>query len=123
MKIKNSEAIETYGRLSEILKKCSFKATACLTIVRNKNKLKKITNDIEEARKIILENYAEKDNSGAPIIEDNKYKLKNTDKVAEEMQLLFDKDTEIEFEKINIVDLGENDILGEYIDTLSLFIE
>lgn len=123
MNIKNSEIIEKYTKINELLKKCSFKATVCLEIVRNKNLLKEIADSIEETRELILKNNAEKDENGEPVIQNGNYKFKDINKVTKEVQEFFNEETEIEFKKISIVDLGENDILGEYIDTLSDFIE
>lgn len=123
MKIKNLEVIEKYGKINELLKNCSFKATTCLTIVRNKKKLQEIQETLEEARKLILEKSIEKDGEGQPIVVKDQYKLANPKEYYKEMQELMDKEVEIEFEKICIADLGENDILGKYIDVLSDFIE
>ncbi len=123
MEIKNSEAVEMYSKVKEVLEKCSFKATVCFSIVKNKNKLKDIVATLEEARLIILENHAEKDNNGNAIIENNQYKVSDTNVLRKEIQTLFDKKVNVEFEKININDLGENEILGDYIDTLSYFFE
>lgn len=123
MEIRNSEAVEMYGKVKELLTKCSFKATVCFVIVKNKNKLKEIVEAVEEARTIILESYAEKDGDGKPVIENDHYKIKDTAGFLTETQELFSKKIEVEFEKISINDLGDNEILGDYIDTLSAFFE
>ena len=107
MKIKNYEAINTYAKLGEILKNYSFKARVCQSIVKNKNKLKEIMDNFEEARQTLVKSLADKDENGEPLVEGNNYVINDREKLNREFVELQEIETEIEFDKISVDDLAE----------------
>lgn len=123
MKIKNSEAVKKYSKINDLLKNCSFKAATCLAIVKNKKKLQEIVEPLDEAQRIIAKKFLKKDSEGNPVVINDKCVLESPKEYYNEIEELMNKETEVEFEKIALDDLGENDILGEYVDALSDFIE
>ena len=84
MKIKNYEAINTYAKLGEILKNYSFKAKVCQSIVKNKNKLKGIVDNFDEARQTLVKSLADKDENGEPLVENSNYVIKDREKLNKE---------------------------------------
>ena len=123
MKIKNYEAINIYAKLGEILKNYSFKAKVCQTIVKNKNKLKEIVDNFEEARQTLVKSLADKDENGEPIVENDNYVIKNKEKLNKEFMELQAIETEIEFDKISVDDLADKEINGADYEVISIFID
>ena len=123
MKIKNYEAINTYAKLGEILKNYSFKAKVCQSIVKNKNKLKEIVDNFDEARQTLVKSLADKDENGEPIVENGNYLIKDKDKLNKEFMELQEIETEVEFDKILVDDLADKEINGADYEVLSIFID
>lgn len=123
MKIKNYEAINNYAKLEEILKNYSFKARVCQAIVKNKNKLKEIVDNFEEARQTLVKSLADKDENGEPLVEGNNYVINDREKLNKEFMELQEIETEIEFDKISVDDLADKEINGADYEALSIFID
>ena len=123
MKIKNYEAINIYAKLGEILKNYSFKAKVCQTIVKNKNKLKTVVDNFEEARQTLVKSLADKDENGEPLIENDNYVIKDKEKLNKEFMELQTIETEVEFDKISVDDLADKEINGADYEVLSIFID
>ena len=123
MKIKNYEAINIYAKLGEILKNYSFKAKVCQTIVKNKNKLKEIVDNFEEARQTLVKSLADKDENGEPIVENDNYVIKDKEKLNKEFMELQTIETEVELDKISVDDLADKEINGADYEALSIFID
>ena len=123
MKIKNYEAINTYAKLGEILKKYSFKAKVCQMLVKNKNKLKEIVDNFDEARQTLVKSLAEKGENGEPLIENNNYVIKDREKLNKEFMELQEIETEIDLDKISVDDLADKEINGADYEALSIFID
>lgn len=123
MKIRNYEAINTYAKLGEILKNYSFKARVCQAIVKNKNKLKEIVDNFDEARQALVKSLADKDESGEPIIENNNYVIKDKARLNNEFMELQEIETEVEFDTISVDDLADKEINGADYEVLSIFID
>ena len=123
MKIKNYEAINNYAKLEEILKNYSFKARVCQVIVKNKNKLKEIVDNFEEARQALVKSLADKDENGEPIVENGNYVIKDKEKLNKEFMELQTIETEIELDKISVDDLADKEINGADYEVLSIFID
>ena len=123
MKIKNYEAINTYAKLGEILNNYSFKAKVCQIIVKNKNKLKEIVDNFEEARQTLVKSLADKDENGEPLVENDNYIIKDREKLNKEFMELQIIETEVEFDKISVDDLADKEINGADYEVLSIFID
>ena len=123
MKIKNYEAINTYAKLGEILKNYSFKAKVCQSIVKNKNKLKEIVDNFDEARQTLVKSLADKDENGEPLVEGNNYVIKDREKLNKEFMELQAIETEIDLDKISVDDLADKEINGADYEALSIFID
>ena len=123
MKIKNYEAINTYAKLGEILNDYSFKARVCQVLVKNKNKLKEIVDNFEEARQTLVKSLADKDENGEPLVENDNYVIKDREKLNKEFMELQIIETEIEFDKISVDDLADKEINGADYEVLSIFID
>ena len=123
MKIKNYEAINTYAKLGEILNNYSFKARVCQVLVKNKNKLKEIVDNFEEARQTLVKSLADKDENGEPLIENDNYVIKDKEKLNKEFMELQTIETEVEFDKIPVDDLADKEINGADYEVLSIFID
>lgn len=123
MQIKNYEAINTYAKLEEILKKYSFKARVCQSIVKNKNKLKEIVDNFDEARQMLVKSLAEKDENGEPLVENNNYVVHDKEQLNKEFIELQQLETEVEFDKISVDDLADKEINGADYEALSIFID
>lgn len=123
MKIKNYEAINLYVKLGETLKNYSFKARVCQAIVYNKNKLKEIADNFEEARQTLVKSLADKDENGEALVEGNNYVISNKEKLNKEFMELQEVETEIEFDKISVDELEDKEINGADYEALSVFIE
>ena len=123
MKIKNYEAINTYAKLGEILNNYSFKARVCQVLVKNKNKLKEIVDNFEEARQTLVKSLADKDENGEPIVENDNYVIKDREKLNKEFMELQIIETEVEFDKISVDDLADKEINGADYEALSIFID
>ena len=123
MKIKNYEAINTYAKLEEILNNYSFKAKVCQVLVKNKNKLKEIVDNFEEARQTLVKSLADKDENGEPLVENDNYVIKDREKLNKEFMELQIIETEIEFDKISVDDLADKEINGADYEVLSIFID
>lgn len=123
MQIKNYEAINTYAKLGEILKKYSFKARVCQAIVKNKNKLKEIVDNFEEARQTLVKSLAEKDENGEPLVENNNYVVHDKEQLNKEFIELQQLETEVEFDTISVDDLADKEINGADYEALSIFID
>ena len=123
MKIKNYEAINTYAKLGEILKNYSFKAKVCQSIVKNKNKLKEIVDNFDEARQTLVKSLADKDENGEPLVEGNNYVINDREKLNREFIELQEIETDVEFDKISVDDLEDKEINGADYEVLSIFID
>ena len=123
MKIKNYEAINAYAKLGEILKNYSFKARVCQTIVKNKNKLKEIVDNFEEARQTLVKLLADKSENGEPLVENGNYVIKDREKLNKEFIELQEIETEINLDKISVDDLADKEINGADYEVLSIFID
>lgn len=123
MQIKNYEAINTYAKLEEILKKYSFKARVCQSIVKNKNKLKEIVDNFDEARQTLVKSLAEKDENGEPLVENNNYVVRDKEQLNKEFIELQQLETEVEFDTISVDDLADKEINGADYEVLSIFID
>ena len=123
MKIKNYEAINTYAKLGEILKNYSFKAKVCQSIVKNKNKLKEIVDNFDEARQTLVKSLADKDENGEPLVEGNNYVINDREKLNREFIELQEIETDVEFDKISVDDLADKEINGADYEALSIFID
>ena len=123
MKIKNYEAINTYAKLGEILKNYSFKAKVCQSIVKNKNKLKEIVDNFEEARQTLVKSLADKDENGEPLVENNNYVVRDKEQLNKEFIELQEIETEIECDKISVDDLADKESNGADYEALSIFID
>ena len=123
MKIKNYEAINTYAKLGEILKNYSFKAKVCQSIVKNKNKLKEIVDNFDEARQTLVKSLADKDENGEPLVEGNNYVINDREKLNKEFIELQEIETDVEFDKISVDDLADKEINGADYEALSIFID
>ena len=123
MKIKNYEAINTYAKLGEILNNYSFKARVCQVLVKNKNKLKEIVDNFEEARQTLVKSLADKDENGEPLVENDNYVIKDREKLNKEFMELQIIETEVEFDKISVDDLADKEINGADYEVLSIFID
>lgn len=123
MKIKNYEAINTYAKLGEILKNYSFKARVCQSIVKNKNKLKEIVDNFDEARQTLVKSLADKDENGEPLVEGNNYVINDREKLNREFMELQEIETDVEFDKISVDDLEDKEINGADYEVLSIFID
>ena len=123
MTIKNYEAINTYAKLGEILKNYSFKAKVCQSIVKNKNRLKEIVDNFDEARQTLVKSLADKDENGELIVENGNYLIKDKEKLNKEFMELQTIETEIEFDKISVDDLADKEINGADYEVLSIFID
>lgn len=123
MQIKNYEAINTYAKLEEILKKYSFKARVCQSIVKNKNKLKEIVDNFDEARQTLVKSLAEKDENGEPLVENNNYVVRDKKQLNKEFIELQQLETEVEFDTISVDDLADKEINGADYEVLSIFID
>ena len=123
MQIKNYEAINTYAKLGEILKNYSFKARVCQSIVKNKNKLKEIVDNFDEARQTLVKSLAEKDENGEPLVENNNYVVRDKEQLNKEFIELQQLETEVEFDTISVDDLADKEINGADYEALSIFID
>ena len=123
MKIKNYEAINAYAKLGEILKNYSFKARVCQAIVYNKNKLKEIADNFEEARQTLVKSLADKDENGEPIVKDNNYVIRDKDRLNKEFAELQVIESDIELKPISVDDLEDKEINGADYEALSIFID
>ena len=123
MKIKNYEAINTYAKLGEILNNYSFKARVCQVLVKNKNKLKEIVDNFEEARQALVKSLADKDENGEPLVENDNYVIKDREKLNKEFVELQTIETEVDLDKISVDDLADKEINGADYEVLSIFID
>ena len=123
MQIKNYEAINTYAKLGEILNKYSFKARVCQSIVKNKNKLKEIVDNFDEARQTLVKSLADKDENGEPLVENNNYVVRDKEQLNKEFIELQKLETEVEFDTISVDDLADKEINGADYEALSIFID
>lgn len=123
MKIKNYEAINTYAKLGEILKNYSFKARVCQSIVKNKNKLKEIVDNFDEARQTLVKSLADKDENGEPIVKDNNYVIQDKEQLNKEFIELQQIETKVELDTISVDDLADKEINGADYEVLSIFID
>ncbi len=123
MQIKNYEAINAYAKLGEILKNYSFKARVCQAIVKNKNKLKEIADNFEEARQTLVKSLADKDENGEPLVENNNYVVRDKEQLNKEFIELQQLETEVEFDTISVDDLADKEINGADYEALSIFID
>ena len=123
MQIKNYEAINTYAKLGEILNKYSFKARVCQSIVKNKNKLKEIVDNFDEARQTLVKSLADKDENGEPLVENNNYVVRDKEQLNKEFIELQQLETEVEFDTISVDDLADKEINGADYEALSIFID
>lgn len=119
----NAELMETYRSLAEMLQKYDFRARTCISLVRNKNRLKTAIESLEEARIKILERFASKNENGEPVIENGNYVIDDKNALSVELDELFKAEANVELEKIPMCDIGDNVFCGKYADLLAIIVE
>ena len=122
MNLSNENAIAKYEVITAQVRKIELPAKVMYAVVKNKNKLKKIVEDFEEVRKSLIEKYAEKDENGEPVVEDNRYKIADQTAFAKEYSELLKEENEVDFHTIGIEALEDCKITGEFMDAISDFV-
>lgn len=107
----------------EEIKKCRFKASAAFTIVKNAKMIKDAVSTFNDARMVLINSYACKDENGENKIENGKYVIENENEFAKEFSKLQLETQEIIFDKIGLSDISEIEIEATYMETLYEFIE
>ena len=122
-KIKNSDIIETYKALSNLIYFGKFKAAVGFSLIKNKNRLKEAVEVIEESRLSILRSLADKDEKGNPIVDNGNYVVSNKEELSELLSELFNIESEVDIIPIQLEDIAEVEIRGKDLDTLSILLE
>lgn len=118
----NSQIAKMYSNIQAI-KKYKFKADTAFTIIKNAKVLKNAIELFDEARRNLLETYAEKDEAGNAKIENGNYVISNKEEFAKEFISLQSAEQDIVFSKIKLSDISEIEIEAELMETMSEFIE
>lgn len=118
----NSQIAKMYNDIQAI-KKYKFKADTAFTIIKNAKVLKNAIELFDEARRNLLETYAEKDEAGNAKIENGNYVISNKEEFAKEFISLQNAEQDIDFSKIKLSDISEIEIEAELMETMSEFIE
>jgi hypothetical protein len=118
----NSQIAKMYNDIQTI-KKYKFKANTAFTIIKNAKVLKNAIELFDEARRNLLETYAEKDEMGNAKIENGNYVISNKEEFAKEFISLQNAEQDIVFSKIKLSDISEIEIEAELMETMCEFIE
>lgn len=118
----NSQIAKMYNDIQAI-KKYKFKANTAFTIIKNAKVLKNAIELFDEARRNLLETYAEKDEAGNAKIENSNYVISDKEEFAKEFISLQNAEQDIDFSKIKLSDISEIEIEAELMETMSEFIE
>ena len=118
----NSQIAKMYNDIQTI-KKYKFKANTAFAIIKNAKVLKNAIELFDEARRNLLETYAEKDEAGNAKIENGNYVISNKEEFAKEFISLQNAEQDIDFSKIKLSDISEIEIEAELMETMSEFIE
>lgn len=118
----NSQIAKMYNDIQAI-KKYKFKANTAFTVIKNAKVLKNAIELFDEARRNLLETYAEKDEMGNAKIENGNYVISNKEEFAKEFISLQNAEQDIVFSKIKLSDISEIEIEAELMETMSEFIE
>ena len=118
----NSQIAKMYNDIQAI-KKYKFKANTAFVIIKNAKVLKNAIELFDEARRNLLETYAEKDEMGNAKIENGNYVISNKEEFAKEFISLQNAEQDIVFSKIKLSDISEIEIEAELMETMSEFIE
>jgi hypothetical protein len=100
------EIVNLYDSLTSCNNLSGKKFSYCLA--RNLNLLKNNVIKFEEERKLLLESFSEKDETGKPIIKDNKYNIKDLDSYNKEFNTLKEEKEEVNLFKISMEEIPEN---------------
>ena len=116
MKLTNNKIKEIALQINGITdKKLPIKLSFALQ--KNIKALASAEKEYEEARKKILEDNAEKDEDGKPIIEEDRYKINDMDKVTNDIVELLNIEVDLDIHEVGIEVLEQCD-LDRY-DTLT----
>lgn len=118
----NSQIAKMYNDIQAI-KKYKFKANTAFVIIKNAKVLKNAIELFDEARRNLLETYAEKDEMGNAKIENGNYVISDKEEFAKEFISLQNAEQDIDFSKIKLSDISEVEIEAELMETMSEFIE
>lgn len=118
----NSQIAKMYNDIQSI-KKYKFRANTAFTIIKNAKMLKNAIELFDEARRNLLETYAEKDEMGNAKIENGNYVISNKEEFAKEFISLQNAEQDIAFSKIELSDISEIEIEAELMETMCEFIE
>ena len=118
----NSQIAKMHNDIQAI-KKYKFKADTAFTIIKNAKVLKNAIELFDEARRNLLETYAEKDEAGNAKIENGNNVISNKEEFAKEFISLQNAEQDIDFSKIKLSDISEIEIEAELMETMSEFIE
>ena len=118
----NSQIAKMYNDIQAI-KKYKFRANTAFTIIKNAKVLKNAIELFDEARRNLLETYAEKDEAGNAKIENGNYVISDKEEFAKEFIFLQNAEQDIDFSKIKLSDISEIEIEVELMETMSEFIE
>jgi hypothetical protein len=118
----NSQIAKMYNDIQAI-KKYKFRANTAFTVIKNAKVLKNAIELFDEARRNLLETYAEKDEAGNAKIENGNYVISNKEEFAKEFISLQNAEQDIDFSKIKLSDISEIEIEAELMETMSEFIE
>ena len=118
----NSQIAKMYNDIQAI-KKYKFRANTAFTVIKNAKVLKNAIELFDEARRNLLETYAEKDEMGNAKIENGNYVISNKEEFAKEFISLQNAEQDIDFSKIKLSDISEIEIEAELMETMCEFIE
>ena len=118
----NSQIAKMYNDI-QVIKKYKFKANTAFAIIKNAKVLKNAIELFDEARRNLLETYAEKDEAGNAKIENGNYVISDKEEFAKEFISLQNAEQDIDFSKIKLSDISEIEIEAELMETMSEFIE
>lgn len=118
----NSQIAKMYNDIQAI-KKYKFKADTAFAIIKNAKVLKNAIELFDEARRNLLETYAEKDEMGNAKIKNGNYVISDKEEFAKEFISLQNAEQDIDFSKIKLSDISEIEIEAELMETMSEFIE
>lgn len=118
----NSQIAKMYNDIQAI-KKYKFRANTAFTVIKNAKALKNAIELFDEARRNLLETYAEKDEMGNAKIENDNYVISNKEEFAKEFIALQNAEQDIDFSKIKLSDISEVEIEAGLMETMCEFIE